>query len=376
MQQFSDAHILHGLSDIVNPENIKPGINLRELEQQMINGGVIKSKLDETHDRLSEELESAARELGIDFDIRPTKKKDETKNWRAQNYTSQSFANNSGEQNNFESDSDEDVKYGENESHENDHAQYLPEENANTWSQKNTPPSFSGSNYSDSYARIQPNSDFFTEPSYSQTQVPKSLQYHTKEQENKELIKSVIGEGSQSISFEEEKREDIKCEMLDEIDSLISSLKDDNVDLSRIPEVNKDSSFTDVRTVLKMLRHKNDHSRYCSLADEFLIFGATALEELFDGERTWFGRYRPDLRGWHNNVNAKLHRMRYDTGQVVSNVMQDYNIGPGARLLLELIPNMLMYSRLKSEQKNKPNIQISEDEIRAAHEDIRRNNGL
>jgi hypothetical protein len=105
-----------------------------------------------------------------------------------------------------------------------------------------------------------------------------------------------------------------------------------------------------------MLRHKNDHARYCSFAEEFLIFGAYALEELFDGKRKWFGRYQPDLTGWHNHVNVKIKRMQHDTSKIVSEVMQDYNIGSGARLLLELVPSMILYSKMRKQQHGEPGL--------------------
>ncbi len=87
-----------------------------------------------------------------------------------------------------------------------------------------------------------------------------------------------------------------------------------------------------------------------------MLFGAYALEELFDGKRMWLGRYQPDLTGWHNNVNVKLKRMRHDTGQLMSGIMHDYNIGSGARLLLELVPNLVLYSKLRKSQHNQPDL--------------------
>ena len=124
-----------------------------------------------------------------------------------------------------------------------------------------------------------------------------------------------------------------------------------------------------------MLRHKNDHTRYCSFAEEFLLFGAYALEELFDGKRTFFSRYQPDLTGWHNHVNVKLKRMRHDTGQLVSAVMQDYNIGPGARVLLELIPSAVIYSKMRKQQYSQPSLTFSgnafsDEEMRRAHQNL------
>src|SRR3546814_9514064 len=58
-------------------------------------------------------------------------------------------------------------------------------------------------------------------------------------------------------------------------------------------------------------------SRYCSFAEEFMLSGAHGLEYLFDGKNMWFGRWNPDLTGWHVHVNRKLRRMRTDTGKIV-----------------------------------------------------------
>jgi hypothetical protein len=82
--------------------------------------------------------------------------------------------------------------------------------------------------------------------------------------------------------------------------------------------------------------------------------GAHGLEELFDGKRMWFDKYQPDLTGWHNNVNTKLKRMRHDTGQIVSSIMHDYNISPSVRILMELVPNMILYSNQRKEQHGQP----------------------
>jgi len=74
------------------------------------------------------------------------------------------------------------------------------------------------------------------------------------------------------------------------------------------------------------------------------------MEELFNGENVWLGRYSPDLTGWHSQVQVKLRRMRHDTSTLVSGIMSDYNIGPGLRILLELVPSMFMYSKMRKQQ--------------------------
>jgi hypothetical protein len=48
--------------------------------------------------------------------------------------------------------------------------------------------------------------------------------------------------------------------------------------------------------------------------------------------------------------------MRHDTSTLVSGVMHDYNIGPGMRIVLELVPNMFMYARRKKQNYGKGSI--------------------
>ncbi len=205
------------------------------------------------------------------------------------------------------------------------------------------------------------------------TRVGSDLDSKTREQERRQHINSVmrdISTNSESFNFEREKREDEKCMMLEEIDSLIYSLQDAEVDLSRIPKVDTGSSYEEIDMVRKMLRHKNDRVRYCNLAEEFLLWGAYGMEELFDGKRVWFGKYKPCLTGWNKQVQCKLRRMRMDTSQLVSDVMHDYNIGPGLRVLLELVPNMFIYSNDKRRDSESAAL-YTEDDITAAKERLR-----
>jgi len=100
------------------------------------------------------------------------------------------------------------------------------------------------------------------------------------------------------------------------------------------------------------------------------MFGAHALEEIFDGKRVWFNRYSPDLTGWHNTVNVKLRRMRYDTSNLVSGVMQDYNIGSTTRIALELVPSMFLHSKMRRQQFGSQTL-YSDDQMSSAMNNIR-----
>jgi hypothetical protein len=191
----------------------------------------------------------------------------------------------------------------------------------------------------------------------------------TEEQKKQQILRHVLhGVEDQKFSVEKEKEEDDKAILLEQIDMLITNLKDEGIDVSRVPEVDNASPIEDIENVHKILRLKNDRNRYCSFAEECILAGSHTLEWLFDGKKQYMNR-RPDLRGWSATVNIKLRRMRYDTSTFVSEVMQDYNLGHGTRILFELLPSLFLYSKMKKSQYA-DNL-ITSDEMNSAIDRIR-----
>lgn len=317
MSSRPDSYIISGMVDIVNPDNIKPGIDLRELERTMISGGVLpEQKQEKVEDRFEQDLKETAQRLGIEFT-------------------------------GADSDDDDD---------DNDAPQRSPQRSPYKSPQRSphrTPyKSPQKSNYSPQ-ASPQRSNYSPQKSNYSPQRSPQ----RTNEQDRRSTISSVIGSHQDiSTSLDRERMEDAKMSMLAEIDDLYASLKREGSDLSRITLPDADANYTDVEKTLRILRHKNDHIRYRTLAEEFLIFGAHTLGDICNGERVFFGRYRPNLKGWHNNVSVKLERMQHDTSKIVNTIIQDYDIGPGTRLLVELVPNMVLYSKSHSTQHGQNNV--------------------
>lgn len=199
---------------------------------------------------------------------------------------------------------------------------------------------------------------------------PNSYMEHvTEEQKKQKILKHVLnGVEDQKFSVEKEKEEDDKAILFEQIDMLIMNLKDEGIDVSRVPVVHTGSSMEDIQNVHKILRLKNDRNRYCSFAEECILAGSHSLEWMFDGQKNYMGR-KPDLRGWSATVNIKLRRMRYDTSTFVSEVMQDYNLGHGTRIMLELLPSLFLYSKMKKTQHS-DNL-ITSDEMNSAIDRIR-----
>ncbi len=358
----TDVHILKGWSNLANLENVKPGMNIEELENQLINGGLVQ-KTEDPQDEFNDQMQDLAKQFGISFgnpsNAHGTAPKSASSMSSSMPSHTSTYASTST-------------------------STYTPSSTPSSISTPTTTQSSLPTSHNDSY------NDDYDDSSYGADSEPiqynsvtqdtfsrndSELDYRTREQERKSHINSVMNNimPNNSFNFEEEKREDAKCAMLEEIDSLIYSLQDAEVDLSRIPKVDFRSSYEEIEMVLKILRHKSDRTRYCNLAEEFFIWGAYGMEELFNGERIWFGRYQPCLTGWHTQVQTKLRRMRHDTSQLVSEVMHDYNISPGMRVLLELIPNMFVYSSEKKKNQLQANM-YSDEDMAAANERLRQFN--
>jgi hypothetical protein len=400
-----EVHILKGFDAIVNQDNVRPGVDLKALERQMISGGIVKQSVKERDpsDKLNDALSRAAKKLGINFDdvagksvgtqsfsekVANTPKisspfaRAPNSPYRGSTKVSSPYHGNTGGGggmgstggggmgsngggntggigggSNYENDEgtggggnyENDEGAGDNEDDNSDHGDYRPEE---------TPP--------DVFARNTGGGG------YSGNSGGGSLLSRTLEQERRSHIDTVVGHaGNIDFSLEKEKREDLKCSMLAEIDSLLTSLSMEEINLERIPTVTMKSTYEEVETTLKILRHKNDQTRCCTFAEEGLMFAAYALEDLFDGKNVWFGRWSPDLTGYHNQMNVKLRRVRYDTGQIVGAIMEDYNIGPGLRIGLEIVPNMFLYSKMRKQQHSQPSLGTEDADVERAQTNLR-----
>jgi hypothetical protein len=182
------------------------------------------------------------------------------------------------------------------------------------------------------------------------------LDYMTNEEKKQNVIGEVFNDiqeenGSTPIfSIEKEKEEDEKARKLESISFLRETLEDEGESLERIPVVNHTNSLQEIDAVYRLLILKNDRKRCCGFAEECILMGAHGVEWVFNGERNYMG-YKPDMTDWHKSVQGKLRRMRHDTSNVVGNIMSSYNLGSGMRILLELIPSMFLYSRMRKNQR-------------------------
>jgi hypothetical protein len=290
-------------------DNVRPAVDLRDLEQRMIEGGISLPNEAPPEDRFKNELREVAERVGISFDdIPPTT----APQYSLPTPTRSSFTP-TQERSPYERSRSDDA---------------YASTGAYTSARPPTPPQSHNETYSSS----------------DQLYGAESLRERTDEQERRNHIDQVVGDGN-SFNLDALRNDDLKCAHLAEIDSLMTSLQSEEIDISRLPRVDASSTFEEVNTALKIWRHKGDQTRCTSFAEEGLVLLAHLLSDLFDGKTTYFGRFRPDMTGYHNHMHSKLKRIRPDTGAVVSNMISTGGIGPGLRIAMELIPNMLIYSK-------------------------------
>lgn len=171
------------------------------------------------------------------------------------------------------------------------------------------------------------------------------------------------------FNIAKEQEEDMKSTLLADIEELTDELAHEDTDLSRVPRVNQESSLDKIKKVHKILRMKYDRRRCNTLGKECILAGVQALEYFLDGKHKLGPFGSPDLTGFHNNVRNKLSKLRYETSTLTASVLQEYNVGPTGRLLLELLPSAIIYSHMRQERHGQPN--YSPSEVSAAHDDLR-----
>ncbi len=188
-------------------------------------------------------------------------------------------------------------------------------------------------------------------PEYVNARNPEDsqLKFMTNEEKSRRYIKGVIQDLDTDADVEfnvyQEDEQDKKASLLDQIDELQMFLRDVDIDISNVPKVTKNNTLSEIQDVYKILVMKNERYRNRYTGEEFILLGANMLEFIFDGNREILG-YKIDMTGCTDVIKPKLQRMRYETGNLVKNIMQKYDIQSGwTRLVIELLPPLWMHSK-------------------------------
>ena len=183
----------------------------------------------------------------------------------------------------------------------------------------------------------------------------------TDEQRRRRHINSVVsdirGETRTSFGVEAERVQDLKASKLEQIGQLRMTLEEEGIDCGSVGNPTSASQMAEIDSVLNILRLKNDRNRYSSLAEEVILGMAEGIETVFDGTREVpILGWKPDYTGYNATINVKLHRMRFETSQVVGNIIQRFNIGPTSRIIMELLPSFFLYPRQQKKQRGTPGL--------------------
>lgn len=155
----------------------------------------------------------------------------------------------------------------------------------------------------------------------------------------------------QSLTEDDDSEMTEKLLLLNSISALIDDLKVSGCDISGIQEPNESYPLQHIRIFKKKLQMKYDGIRCREFVSEVVVLGAKGLEQVFNGRRK-FGRHTPDLRGWNKKARMKIDRLHVETGQIVNGVLNKFDIGPVARIVMELIPSAISHMSMKSSSKS------------------------
>lgn len=162
---------------------------------------------------------------------------------------------------------------------------------------------------------------------------------------------SSFGNGSSpSKAVEKFDFDDDSIVMIEEIDELLDELEEGYPTIrKKFEHINVDSEKQTIVNALKYLRRRYDRVRANTLGKEMILSAAQLLEFLFDGKRR-YGPFCPDLTNWSNTIRPKVRRLQYETATVITDIMNDYKLGPWFKLGIELVPSAILYSRARKEQ--------------------------
>ena len=186
----------------------------------------------------------------------------------------------------------------------------------------------------------------------------------TEEQNSQQIINSYFSNDSSleatHYDFDQENKDDMKLRLLERIDNLKEELEEDGVNLSKIPSVDFSSDLQEIENAAKLLMLKATRNKYSTMGEDFILALSSGLETLCNGKREFFGM-KIDLTNCTDIVKVKLRRVKNETSQIVSNVVEKYEIPPIMTVLIELVPALFLHSQRRSRQKAIGMVDLSDD---------------
>jgi len=178
----------------------------------------------------------------------------------------------------------------------------------------------------------------------------------TNEQHNQNIVNNALGddydEDDIDFDIDQESKDEKKLMLLEKIDDVRGELIDEGINIDKIPSVDHESDLETIEYVHRVYMIKYNRHRFSGFAEEFILAGAGVMETVFNGQNEFLG-LKPDLTDYSDTVRVKLRRLRHETSTIMGGVMEQYDIGPITRIMIELIPSMFLHAKLnKSQYKN------------------------
>lgn len=188
---------------------------------------------------------------------------------------------------------------------------------------------------------------------------------NTEEQLNQRYVDNVLNyqNSSDNYTLLDENTADMKLTLIDRITKLKDELESDGVNTSVFPDVNMSSPLKDIEYVAKLMMLRATRNRNGDLGDEIILSIMKMLSSVFNGKRKIFNMY-PDLTNSEDIVKVRLRRVRDDTSQVVSGVMDKIDMSPLMRILIGIVPSVFLHSYQRSIKSTSFNLGDDLDEIR------------
>jgi len=352
----SDTGNIGGLTDLMNKQHMKKGINLLEVESSII------GKTNNKHDIAKEQaklLDELSKDLNLDISSLIDSDVSENDD-NVNNKESIKKENRSDSSSSSSSDDSDDVRNSAREERNS----VREERNSVREERSYKPADLPKKRYSaDDIKETLNKLDFEEEYRDDTLVIPKMRadKYSDEKFTNSDPINNVLsdlrGVSKTSHTKQNEEIRDQKNFKLEQIQELKKILKEDGVSCDDYNDLTINNTIGEIDAVLENLRYKNNRQRYSEIANEALISTAEFIESIFDGtKKIPILGYKPNYQGYHNTLHSKLHRMRFDTAEVVGDLLKSLKVSPPLRVAIEILPGFLAYPQINKRQHQQKNL--------------------
>ena len=148
----------------------------------------------------------------------------------------------------------------------------------------------------------------------------------------------------------EDKIDDKKLVLLENIQFLRDILSQQDVNLTNVPIVTFESTINEIEFAYRILMIKNNRDINIDITNNIILGGIRVLEKFLNGERS-FGGFKPNITGYSTTADITLRRLNLETEKIASEIMNK-EINPYYKIAMALIPGLIAHSLTKQKRAN------------------------